>query len=1471
MTRTLQILTALLLLLPTLLQAAPQCDSIFTSEPSGNQGTVLTPPADMPSLGDLYCNRNGCSGHSSSFSPGDYSFGSGYLGNRSSISTQGATTRLYFDSLTMNNATMNAFGNTENLFIYVRGSLSIAGKNYINGIVYVAGSVTLSGNARIDGALAAGGAMDVGDRVNYDAAAVDNADLGGSCTNAQNPGPGEALALQFGKASSTSVSFDTPFPDGVTPLVFLMPTIDSNAPKTSDGPASVFLGTVSSSGFSWSQQEPPGNTVASRTMAEVHWLAVAPGTYTLPDGSKLKAGSVTTNHALNLAYSDWVDVPLASGLDVVLNQLQSRNNSCWLTSVSQPYSDGIQLNLDTSEAYDYYNGTVYCRPGGNWTLPYDETIGYLALQPGSGSLTLNGEQLNYQFGTGVTHGGGSNDASLSQQCGYHTDLTGFDAVPTLVAGKSSRAGVNGGWLRRCDLSATRVSMVNDEDTYYYSDREHRAENYGFVALEKVQQSLTCISDSFSGSTLGGNWVSSRSSGDFTPSVVDNKLRMTQAEVEQATAVTFQRLFPAADNLITLEFDQYAYGGSGADGMALVLSDAAVTPQPGAFGGPLGYGFKPGIPGFAGGWLGVGIDEYGNFSAEGGGNSIGTRRQAVVVRGSGSGESGYNYLHGSCSDGSSNSGGDCLSPAVDNNYVTPAHRYRLTIDSRVAGHSWVTVERDSGSGFVALVPTFDALAESGQAQVPDQLLLSLTGSTGSETNVHEIDNIEVCAIQSDPVDAQIDHFQFEHTGNGLTCDASSLTLYACANADCSELVSGEVTANLSPATLPGGGWVGGSVARFSGGSTQLKLRKNTAGSVTVGVTGSTPATKPLSQTLCRQGSGPLSSDACTLDFADAGFIFDVPDKLANKPADNIRLKAVKKDDGTQACVAAFAGEDKPLEFWSDYLQPTVRAASQEVTLATGSSGPVPVSNQASLATDITLSFDAQGQASFSVNYPDAGKMQLNARYTGTGEESGLVMTGADQFVSVPVGLCVKAVGIDASCSAGDASCSIYKKAGEEFDLAVQGMAWQAGNTKTSDFCANSTTTPNYAPIGKIKLASELVAPSSGVAGGLGQTEYDHAAAASNLNLVKQSISEVGVFKFTAESPADYLGANLSTEDLGIQNLLAKTANVGRFTPGYLGISPNTPKLAPSCGVFTYLDQPFSFATGAEPKLDIQGYSLKGEVTHNYQVNDWWRYQNAWAERSYQDQSGSASVEAGTVAPGTVELSPADAAAVKNAYLMNARLLYHKIPPLSVTPFSGQLDLVLTAEDLKDADGICYQLQAAGACLGYVFEGIQFDENASQSPDMRHGRLVLDNTYGAETETLLMAGRAEYWNGASWVTNVEDACTSVVPGLTSQLDDADGYNYAPDLLTDQSVTRSDEAASGTAKAAAGEFSLYWRALAAGDAAPYRGQVTAPLPVPDWLKWYWNWDEADANALSDPRASAYFGRYRGHDKIIYWRELH
>ncbi|MBJ6903560.1 hypothetical protein, partial [Vibrio cholerae] len=103
-------------------------------------------------------------------------------------------------------------------------------------------------------------------------------------------------------------------------------------------------------------------------------------------------------------------------------------------------------------------------------------------------------------------------------------------------------------------------------------------------------------------------------------------------------------------LVQVELDYYAWAnftGNGADGVSLIFSDATVTPRTGGFGGSLGYAQRtdtnPNTPGFAGGWLGIGLDEWGNFAnpTEGRVGGVGFRPQSITVRGSQA--SNYRYL------------------------------------------------------------------------------------------------------------------------------------------------------------------------------------------------------------------------------------------------------------------------------------------------------------------------------------------------------------------------------------------------------------------------------------------------------------------------------------------------------------------------------------------------------------------------------------------------------------------------------------------------------------------------------------------------------------------------------------------------------------------------------------------------------------------------------------------------------------
>lgn len=961
--------------------------------------------------------------------------------------------------------------------------------------------------------------------------------------------------------------------------------------------------------------------------------------------------------------------------------------------------------------------------------------------------------------------------------------------------------------------------------------------------------LQCFNDNFSQSVLSNDWVVSRSSGTFTPAIVSGRMRLTEARSNQSTASTYQRLFPAANNLVEIQFDHYAYGGSGADGIAVVLSDAAITPQPGAFGGPLGYGFKPGISGFSGGWLGVGIDEFGNFSGEGGSYNIGQRRQSVAVRGSGAGTSGYRYLRGTCNNGTTNTSGNCLSPTVDSNNVSPAHRYKITIDSQAAGQSIVKIERNTGAGFVTLIPAFNAMAQTGQAATPSDFLLSLTGSTGGSNNNHEIDNVQICALKSNPIGAQIDHFEFDHTGQGLTCNLETVTIRACANASCSQLFTDPLAATLLPESASEGIWIGGNQVSFSNGSTQLQLRRNTPGVVTLGVKGSSPTTKPLSKTLCRIGNGGLSENNCSLTFADSGFVFDVPDKRANRP-EQVLVKAVKKSDVTQQCVPSFQSQTKTLNFWSSYHTPSAPISPKAVTInntAIGTSSASP--------TALNLVFDTNGQASISVNYPDAGKLQLDAQYIGSGNEQGLVMTGSDQFVSVPAGLCVKPVDASASCPTANMSCHAYRKAGQTFGMTVQAMAWEKdGDT---DFCSANLSTPNFSDQA-MTLASKVVAPSlasGGHDGTLGVTSYSHTIQANNLNtLTNQTISEVGVFQITAQASPNYLGA-ASSLNIPIGYL----ANIGRFVPDRFLVGDIS--VVPACGSFSYMDQPFPMS------MSLKALNIGGAVTQNYFPP----FSLATATLVGENNNNGVDLQSRLSAlPVNAASWLQGVATVDGAYRAN---LSRVTPNVTTNLYQdGPFELLDIGVQLMDNDPRPNGLYSyvASPDMDAATTGSCTNCNAKKitTQILRHGRVVMENTYGPETAQLIMPTRAEYWNGSNWTINTADNCSVAQSyGLASQVDNSTlGYAFEPDLAAGQYIARQ----GGSAQFSMGQFNLLWNANRVGSAALYRGQVTAPLEVKPWLEWYWNWDGVSPLEYVPPRASAYFGRYRGHDRIIYWREV-
>lgn len=151
---------------------------------------------------------------------------------------------------------------------------------------------------------------------------------------------------------------------------------------------------------------------------------------------------------------------------------------------------------------------------------------------------------------------------------------------------------------------------------------------------------------YSGKTLVGG-----TTGRLPDAVGYGALRLSNGDTQagsngnnQTGAVVSNFTFPTNEGIqvtwTSVSYGGNNYNGTGADGISFFLSDGAQPPTVGALGGSLGYSCSNGngtYDGVVGGYLGVGIDEYGNFSNPGDNTDTGPgfHPGRIGVRGAGS--------------------------------------------------------------------------------------------------------------------------------------------------------------------------------------------------------------------------------------------------------------------------------------------------------------------------------------------------------------------------------------------------------------------------------------------------------------------------------------------------------------------------------------------------------------------------------------------------------------------------------------------------------------------------------------------------------------------------------------------------------------------------------------------------------------------------------------------------------------------
>jgi Ca2+-binding RTX toxin-like protein len=227
------------------------------------------------------------------------------------------------------------------------------------------------------------------------------------------------------------------------------------------------------------------------------------------------------------------------------------------------------------------------------------------------------------------------------------------------------------------------------------------------------------------------------------------LRFTSNANDQASFIIYD--FPVrSDAGLELQFDYFAYGGTGADGISFFLIDGEDSPQrSGGFGGSLGYARRSdqNIDGLVGGYIGIGFDEFGNFASardKGVGNdgSPGRRRNSITVRGSA--ENNYKFL---ATTGT-------LAINLDNRNTTNRENATRTVKILLTQEGLLSVALDQNfDGEIdedeTLISIPDVPSENG-GDFPSNFKFGFAASTGRSTNFHEIRNVKVRTLEEPPV-------------------------------------------------------------------------------------------------------------------------------------------------------------------------------------------------------------------------------------------------------------------------------------------------------------------------------------------------------------------------------------------------------------------------------------------------------------------------------------------------------------------------------------------------------------------------------------------------------------------------------------------------------------------------------------------------------------------------------------------------
>lgn len=588
-------------------------------------------------------------------------------------------------------------------------------------------------------------------------------------------------------------------------------------------------------------------------------------------------------------------------------------------------------------------------------------------------------------------------------------------------------------------------------------------------------------------------------------------------------------------------------------------------------------------------------------------------------------------------------------------------------------------------------------------------------------------------------ATLNHVRLLHDGVGLTCTPEVVTLRACANASCSTLFNNSVTVSLATTS---GSWSPGTVT-FATGSTTASLIKTTAGAATMSGTVTSPAITPTAVQCYQNGvagscSITFGTTACSLDAVETGAA----------PGTDINLRRAGNPITLDVLTLLNGGLN------------TSSTSTVTATLVDSSTGPCA---GAALSAPVTQTFSSANAGRRPYTFtPNAASR--NARVLLT-TPAPLTQCSTDNFVIRPVAIAVASPDAGADPDFGQSLATSPKlKAG------------------SANFTLQATTATGYNGVPEINTSrlavSDVGVGEPGVVGTLSGTFAAGAGAGGVATGTTFRYSEAGYFKLLpyAVYDEDYAAIDAAKGDCFTSSALgsddpvddpnvavggrfgcyfgsAETKYLGRFIPDHFAMT--LPTLVNRSALTSCVAPAFSYM-GEAMQL---GFTLTAQNGANGTT---FNYTNRFARINPATQSYVAAVNEASartpfpactatpahpcIATGAATIPVADGEAVVS---LPATVLRGTTPAGAFSNFKIGIAPI-------DDDGVTLATTAFDIDTVNVTAGAANHQSLG-STAMRYGRLAINNAYGSELLKLPVPVTAQYWNGSSWVTNLDDSCT------------------------------------------------------------------------------------------------------------------